>query len=119
MVGGKDSKRSKTETSTGNTFGDAALRYSEIPAFMPGGEQRMADQLSMGYGDQPPASFSSYLSNAFSPMSVPMVSRPAELALLMESMGLTPSFSNFSGAKKSSNNDQDKDKDRNRGYGHG
>jgi len=44
--------------------------------FMPGMQQALADQLAMGYGQQP-ADLMAYLSSIYSPMALPDYSRPA------------------------------------------
>ena len=72
MSGGDKNKAQPAATGT-QTPQQATMT---IPAFMPGMQQALADQLAMGYGQQP-ADLMTYLSSIYKPMTVPDYSAQA------------------------------------------
>ena len=64
---GGSSKKSTTDNAATPTPQQATMT---MPAFMPGMQQALADQLAVGYGQQP-ADLMTYLSSIYKPMTVP------------------------------------------------
>ena len=71
---GGSSKKSTTDNAAATPTPQQATMT--MPAFMPGMQQALADQLAMGYGQQP-ADLMTYLSSIYKPMTVPDYSAQA------------------------------------------
>ena len=65
---GGSSKKSTTDNAAATPTPQQATMT--MPAFMPGMQQALADQLAAGYGQQP-ADLMTYLSSIYKPMTVP------------------------------------------------
>lgn len=73
------------------------LAYMDMPAFMPGQQGLLADQLAAGYGQDAEA-FQGLLSNLYQPMQLPIVANAADMEILAKQkpiptakrLGLTP-----------------------------
>lgn len=71
---GGSSKKSSTDSAA--TTPTPQQPTMTVQPFMPGMQQALADQLAMGYGQQP-ADIMAYLSNIYKPMTLPDYSKPA------------------------------------------
>lgn len=67
---------SKSSTTPSAATTPVTQPTTTMAPFAPGMQQALADQLAMGYGQQP-ADIMAYLSSVYSPMTLPDYSRPA------------------------------------------
>ena len=66
-----------------------AVAMQNFPAFMPGQQGLLAEQMSAGFG-APVSENMGLLSNLYKPVNMPMISRPDQIAQYMTQIGLKP-----------------------------
>lgn len=66
-----------------------AVQMQNFPAFMPGQQGLLAEQMSAGFG-APVSENMGLLSNLYKPVQMPIISRPDQIAQYMTQIGLKP-----------------------------
>lgn len=65
------------------------IQMQNYPAFMPGQQGLLAEQMSAGYG-APVSENMGLLSNLYKPVNMPVISRPDQIAQYLTQIGLKP-----------------------------
>ena len=87
MSGGNDTKKPTTITPAATP-----VAMQNFPAFMPGQQGLLAEQMSAGFG-APVSENMGLLSNLYKPVNMPIISRPDQIAQYLTQIGLTPATS--------------------------
>ena len=85
MGGGSKDKKAATTATPAAT----PVAMQNFPAFMPGQQGLLAEQMSAGFG-APVSENMGLLSNLYKPVQMPMISRPDQIAQYMTQIGLKP-----------------------------
>lgn len=85
-MGGGSKKQTAT---TPATPAAPAVQMQNFPAFMPGQQGLLAEQMSAGFG-APVSENMGLLSNLYKPVQMPIISRPDQIAQYMTQIGLKP-----------------------------
>lgn len=88
---------------TGTGVAPSTLQYMDVPAFMPGQQGLLAEQLNQGYGNGGPGgvlTMADYLLNTYRPMNqIPLVQSAADVEALRRKLGIKPPNTNGSGSE--------------------
>lgn len=85
---GGGSNKNKTAT-TPAAPAAPAVQMQNFPAFMPGQQGLLAEQMSAGFG-APVSENMGLLSNLYKPVQMPIISRPDQIAQYMTQIGMKP-----------------------------
>lgn len=86
MGGGNKNKAATTTTATPAA---PAVQMQNFPAFMPGQQGLLAEQMSAGFG-APVSENMGLLSNLYKPVNMPIISRPDQIAQYLTQIGMKP-----------------------------
>ena len=81
--------KTKATTTTPAAPAAPAVQMQSFPAFMPGQQGLLAEQMSAGFG-APVSENMGLLSNLYKPVNMPMISRPDQIAQYLAQIGLKP-----------------------------
>ena len=85
MGGGNKDKKAATTATPAAT----PVAMQNFPAFMPGQQGLLAEQMSAGFG-APVSENMGLLSNLYKPVNMPIISRPDQIAQYLTQIGMKP-----------------------------
>ena len=89
MINMGGGNKNKTATATTATPAATPIAMQNFPAFMPGQQGLLAEQMSAGFG-APVSENMGLLSSLYKPVNMPIISRPDQIAQYMTQIGLKP-----------------------------
>jgi len=96
-MSGGDNKTKKAATATPATPAAQPINMQQFPAFMPGQQGLLAEQMSAGYG-APVSENMGLLANLFKGISLPQITRPDQIAQYAKQIGVDTGKTGSGGA---------------------
>lgn len=85
-MGGGGGKKSNTNSGGGTTTTEHEVAMRAMPAFMPGQQGLLAQQLAGGYPSTTPQEWSGILGQMYQPMSMPIINGAQDIAALRQQL---------------------------------